>query len=212
MSDIPVEHQAAVNFIGADDDSMFQTDIGELPQFGERKRAARGILWIAENEHPRVRGNGFFHCGKVECAADAIIHMRHADELPVGMQGCGEKRRVDGGTGHYRIIRIAYCAAGNIDPCDQTGQPDNPFGPYLPVMFAVEHVQNSIDEIAGRLAVAEDAVLHAVVESLDDGWRGFEVHVRHPERDDVRALIFVPLEACGVPAFHRGVKIERRRG
>src|SRR5207249_3444472 len=54
--------------------------------------------------------------------------------------------------------------------------------------------------------VAEDTVLDPVAERADDRLGRLEIHVRHPERQDVRTVL-LPLGAVGSPAVDETIEV-----
>ncbi len=57
-------------------------------------------------------------------------------------------------------------------------------------------------------AIAEYAMLHPPVQGLQDGFGRWEIHVRHPHGDNVRASVPAPFQAVRVPPVHHLVEIE----
>ena len=55
--------------------------------------------------------------------------------------------------------------------------------------------------------VAVDAVVEALLQGGDDFGRGSEVHVGHPEWQDVSAFVFIPFEGAVASAIGAGVEI-----
>jgi len=54
--------------------------------------------------------------------------------------------------------------------------------------------------------VAEDAVLDPLAERADHGLGRLEIHVRHPERQDVGSVL-LPLGAVGAPAVDETIEV-----
>src|SRR5262249_40356028 len=54
--------------------------------------------------------------------------------------------------------------------------------------------------------VAVDPVLHALAQGADHGFGRLEVHVRHPERQDVGAVL-LPLGAVAAPAVGEAIEV-----
>ena len=61
-------------------------------------------------------------------------------------------------------------------------------------------------------AVAEDAVLHPLLQRLADRGRGLDLHIRHPQREQIGIaedfLEGIPLQGPGPLAFHAIVLTE----
>jgi hypothetical protein len=75
-------------------------------------------------------------------------------------------------------------------------------------VIALERCDDGRRQFLGRLGVAEDTVLDACAQRVDDRGRAAEIHVRHPQRDDVAVLVAVPLGAAGGAAVDRGFEVE----
>ncbi len=61
-----VEDEVAMDFIGDEGEVMALAEIGELLDFRRGKRAAEGVLRIAEEEQAGGRGDGAFHRVPIE--------------------------------------------------------------------------------------------------------------------------------------------------
>ena len=59
-----------------------------------------------------------------------------------------------------------------------------------------------------RFSIAEGLTCNAVLQGLDDGgWRG-EIHVRHPQWQDIAVGIAIPLDRVTVAKINRPIKVE----
>jgi len=74
-------------------------------------------------------------------------------------------------------------------------------------MCVLQHAHDGFKEVIRRQRVAEHSMLYVSVHSRNNCRRGFEVHIRHPQGDDVFAFVFVPLKARSIAAFYRGIKV-----
>src|SRR5688572_24125273 len=52
-------------------------------------------------------------------------------------------------------------------------------------------------------------MIHPAVEGFNDRGSGLEIHVRHPERQDVATGIFLPLLRVAAATIRDGIKVER---
>ena len=57
-----------------------------------------------------------------------------------------------------------------------------------------------------RLGIAEDAMVHALVQSFEDRGGGGEIHVGDPERIELRAAVV--FDTAGPAALDQGVEVE----
>ncbi len=126
---------------------------------------------------------------------------------------CGEGRgaeewRVGRGGGDDSIARVPHGAAGNVQTAYKARQPHDPLGFHCSrhVCRSSMHM-SSLKEVIRRQGVAEHSMGHVSVHRRNDSRRGLEVHIRHPQGDDVFAFVFVPLEARSIAAIYRGIEV-----
>ena len=74
-------------------------------------------------------------------------------------------------------------------------------------VLAIQVVEDGLNRSFVRNGVAEDAVVEPLLQSCDDLGRGGEIHIGHPEWQDVAALVFVPFEGAVASAIRAGVEI-----
>ena len=95
---------------------------------------------------------------------------------------------------------------GEVEAGDDAGDHQERLRRHAPAVALLQPVQEDLVELGLLHAVAEDAVLDALAQRADDGFRRAEVHVRHPERQHV-GRILVPLVALGPAAVDDVVEV-----
>lgn len=74
-------------------------------------------------------------------------------------------------------------------------------------MLAIKVVDYSLDGFFEGDRVAEDSVIESLLKGVDNLGGGGEIHVGHPEWEDVAALVFVPFEASVASSVGASVEI-----
>jgi len=207
-----VEDKPAMDLVGADNHLAVETDTGKPQKLITGEDASGGVLRVAEDEHPGPLGDRVLYAAEVKDIPGTVDRMGHRDKCSLREDRRDEKGRIGRDGGHYRVACFPYGSAGDVQPGHETRQPDDPLGFYHPCMHAFKHVQNSLKEVVGWEGVTEDTVLDVPVERGNNGRRGLEVHIRHPQGKDILPFVLVPLEACGIAALYRNTKIKGHIG
>ena len=92
---------------------------------------------------------------------------------------------VDGLLNEHRITVPCKSADGCCDSKDDAGRDDEIAPLDLPIVPCAEPVLKDVKVVVFDLCIAEDAVIGACLQCVNDGNGGAEVHVRDPERQDV---------------------------
>ncbi len=77
-------------------------------------------------------------------------------------------------------------------------------------MRTVEVVEHCLNRGLVRNGIAEDAVIEACLEALQDLGGGDEVHICNPEWENITAFVFIPLKASVAVAVWAGIEIVKR--
>jgi hypothetical protein len=159
--------------------------------------ASDRIVRMAEQEQACLRRDLRLHAREIPAPAAVGQAQRHLDQRPPGKLRRREERRIDrGGRNHTAFDR----PAGRVDAGDQPGKPHQPFGFNLPAVPTLQVAEDGIDQRRPRFAVAETALRDTPLERGNDGRRRGEIHVGHPQRQDVAPGILAPLERVATAA------------
>ena len=194
---LAVEDQVGVDLVRHQQGAVFDADLGHPAQVGGVPDDAQGVVGVAQQEDAALFGLGgkvveinvpmavflhqlVFHHGAVPC-------FHHVVEL-------GVDRRLD-----QDLVPVL---AEQLDDGRQAGHhaqaPAHEGGVGLPAVALDLPFLHGL-KVAGRAGgVAPDALLGFGLAGVDDGLGGAEIHVRHPQRDDIGgAKLFDPLVVLG---------------
>ena len=204
-----VEHEVAVNLVGADGELMLAHERGEAVELPAVEDARERVVRIAEQEHLGVRLRaGGLELGPVKRPAAALEHHLELQRVALGQHWRGHERRVDRRGGDDRLARLAGAADGGMDARHERAHERDPLGPDLPAMATTDVIDDGSEHGVALRGITVHAMRGAGLDGFDDGGRRLEVHVRDPTRDDVLIGILVPLGAVGPGAFRTAVEIE----
>src|SRR5207247_8630125 len=119
-----------------------------------------------------------------------------------------EQWRIEGDLQEHAVPGRGERPAGDVEARDDAGDQHHRVGLDAPAVELLETVGEEVVEgrALERVPVAEDAVLDALAEGADHGRGRREVHVGHPERDHVVAVL-PPLRALRVPPLDHPVEV-----
>ena len=73
---------------------------------------------------------------------------------------------------------------------------------------SVQMPLHRLHQTIGRMGIAENAMVDALMQSRNYNRRRTEIHIRHPERNNVAPLVFIPFfTTCGA-AINMCIKIK----
>ena len=128
------------------------------------------------------------------------------DQLAVGVVMNSDERRVNRGAGHHSLVGLAEGAGGQGEGRDQPAEMDDlsewNFGPASDLEIGKDGLVQAIVS----LGIAENPVIHATVQGLQDFRAGGEVHVRHPKRVQLRPAVI--LDVARASARNRRVEVK----
>ena len=209
--------QAGVDFVGADEQAVAQTEFGDALQLVAGVNAADRIVRVAEEQEARLRLDGRLEGVEVDFVALDIAVLARDQRRAM----CGARGIIGGaeeGPVVWRLDEDAFVSldvmANGVKPADHAGHNQDVFGRGVhAVKLAVACADRLLHPASGRKAashaVAEDAVSDALLQSLGDRRRRKEIHVRRPRGDDVR-VVAIPLGAVRAATVDNFVKVEGR--
>ena len=184
---------------------MAQADVVHAQQFFFRPNTSTWVVWVAEQEDG---------CLLVGALPFKVLPVNHIGWLVVN-DGClkrtfqyftpiiadaGEEAVVDGRRHQYSFSGHGQC----FDDCrhcwyDSRGILD-PFTLNLPVVTAVEPVDDAAVIALADDGIAEHTMFHSFLQCLCNLRQYLEVHVCHPQGNNVLYVCLVPFHAVGSPA------------
>ena len=136
--------------------------------------------------------------------------MIHGDQFRGGIPVDTEEWWIDRGAGHDGFAGLAECASGKGKGGDEAAEVDDLIDGDRGIPAIPQVGENRVIEALVSLGIAEDTVVDAVVERVEDRGRGGEIHVSHPEGIEFRtAIVF---DAAGSAARDQGVEVEIHAG
>jgi hypothetical protein len=126
------------------------------------------------------------------------------DEFEAGVAVNAEEGRIDGRTCEEGVSGIRKCPACEGEGGHKSAKMDEVISRDGYPVSLCEVVENGVDEAIMRHRIAEDAVIHPVVESLDHFRWGREIHVRNPEGLQLGSL--VPFQGAGSAPAGRDIE------
>src|SRR5699024_2865168 len=194
---LAVEDQVGVDLVRHQQGAVFDAQLGHPPQVGGVPDDAQGVVGVAQQEDAAL-----FHLGgkivKVDVPAAVLLHQLvfHHGAVP--------------GLDHVVKLRIDRRLDQDLVPVPAEQLDDGRHGGHhaqapahqgrvgLPAV-ALDFPFLHGFKVAGRAGgVAPDALLGFGLAGVDDGLGGAEVHIRHPQGDDVGgAELFDPLVVFG---------------
>ena len=111
------------------------------------------------------------------------------------MARCGEEGWVDRNGAEYLVSVVPDSPTGQIEASNQAWQPDKPLLIDAPAVFIFQVSDDSFCQSFQRPGIPKDSMVNPFLQGIDNWLRCAEVHVGHPERDDVPASIPLPFLA-----------------
>lgn len=165
-----VENQVAVDFVGDEDEVVGFAEAGEALDFLLGKNPAEWVLWVAEQKDSCGGRDGVFHGGPIELPTAIDLHMIDGDQLhPWSVAVDAEERRIDGRARHHGFAGLAKGAGGKRERRNEAAEVGDPLRiDVVRVATGLEVFEERGFEAGLRLGVAENPVIDAAVESVED--------------------------------------------
>ena len=179
--------ELAMNLVADDLDAVTQADVVHPLQFVARPDAARRVVGVAEQEEGGLRVGALgFEIGPVDFEAVVAGKPQHTfKRLAAVVADGGEEAVVVGREDEHPFARHRERLDGYRHGGDDTCGIENLFATDGPLVAALEPGDDSVVVVVADDGVAEDAVLSPFANSLLYGRCRTEVHVGHPQRDDI---------------------------
>ena len=200
-----------MDLVRDDDEVVARADLGEAGQFGALPEPAAGIVRRA------ARGR-LASAGVMAASRRSQSKTQRAPSRPssavckrgVHRPRARQERRVDRRARQHALAGGGQSPAGDAQAGHQPGQPDQVGLGDGPGELPLQAGKHHLDQLPRRLAVAEDPVSRPFPQRRQHRRRRGEVRVGHPQRNDVAALVPIPLDARGAATIDGPVEIEGR--
>ena len=176
--------QIRMDFIRNDQRAVCRTDFSHAAQFLRTPYAASGVVGIAQDEHAAAT-HGFLHVVEVHAVAAVFQNEGIVDDFPAVFPDDHGKGVVHRRLDHDFVPRFrkALDGAGNAG---NNARSEAYFrGVHLPPVASVHPVPDGFKESAGLDGISQDFVLATAADSFHDEGGRPEVHVRHPQGNQV---------------------------
>ncbi len=120
-----------------------------------------------------------------------------------------QKRVVNGRRNEHGTAGLRHGTGGQVESRDHAGYPDQPLLGNFPAVLAFEPAQERFHHVLRRARVPQHRVLETLRDGRPDEGRHGEVHVRHPEGQDVPSSVLVPFRARRVGAIDLHIELAR---
>ncbi|OQB80445.1 MAG: hypothetical protein BWX86_02963 [Verrucomicrobia bacterium ADurb.Bin122] len=199
-----------MDFIAAQHELVAQAKLGDARELVAPEDARDGVVRVAEEKEFGARGDGGFKRRPVDLPAvgGAVERERHGARDAAAVARRRHERRIDGSQAEHFVARLGKGLRGDVEADDETRQPDQPGRIDLPAVAACAIIHDGLGRGGDGARVAENPVCGALLDRLDDGGCGDEIHVGHPERQDVAAGVLLPFLRVGADARGRRVEIK----
>ena len=205
--------ELAMDLVGDDREAAAQANLREPLELVAPEDPAHRVVRVAEQEEPRAVADRRGERVDVDFVASVRPARQRrilAGEVHVG--GGAEDGRVHGRHEDEAVARRREHASGHVEARDHPGDDHHRFRGHAPAVALEQPVGEELVEL-GLLErdVAVDAVLHPLAQRADHGLGRLEVHVRHPERQDV-GTVLLPLGAVRAPAVDSTIEVVAHGG
>ena len=203
-----------MDLVGEDDDSARGAEAGQpLKGFPGPDNPGR-IVRITKDKHFAARVTNAFQLLKIHFIAAARDFLEGIpNHFPaVSLRGNPEGmvyRRLDDNL----VSGLCKIIDGQANSLYNTGNKGVPGAPGFPAMMHLDPVRNGGPEFLRHHGIAKEGMLQAGLEGIRNKGRGLEVHIGHPEGQEIfPAISFLEdavLQVPGAGAVYRLVKVVR---
>ena len=205
MRPVAVKDEVAVNVVRTDDQIVTPAEVGQIFEFVFPPGAADRVVGMAEQQEARLRRHCRFQLVEIPAPGAAGEHERYGRQHSSRQAGRRQEGRIHGRGREHAAVNST---TRRVEPGNQPWQPHQPVRGNLPIIMTLQILERDVDETRPGLAIAEDAVIHALLQRGDYGGRCGKVHVGDPQRQNIARAILVPLERITTTTFDRSLKVE----
>ena len=192
---MPRHDELAVYLVGDDLHVVAQADVVHAFQLLSLPHAPGGIVGIAKQEHRCLRVGAFpLKVVKVHAVGVALPHEFILYGRAAAIGDAGKEAVVYRGLYQHLLPREGESLEGSRRGGNDARGIEYPIAVYGPLMTTAKPVDDGLIIALRHLRVAEDALVHALAQSLGDVGQSLEIHIRHPQWDGL--WMNIPLHAA----------------
>ena len=184
---MPVERHVAVDLVRDDHDAAAVADRGQPAQRLLRPDDARGIVRVGEEQQPAVVVQKGFELLEVHFVAVARAPQRVADHAASHLFGDQPEGVVDGRLDDHLVARTGKCQHCHADTLDDAGNEAHPRRIGTPAVAGFDPRGDLRPVVVGQLRIAQHGMVEPPPECVEDEIGRCEVHVRHPQGQQLLA-------------------------
>jgi hypothetical protein len=140
-----VEHQAAVDLVGADDEVVALGELGDAGELVAVEHAADRVVRVAQHEQPRAVGEGGLGGGPVPAPAPAVMDEGRGEQALPEVGRRVQEGRVHRGGGEHAVAGLADRPHRHVEAGDHARQPHQPVGLDVPAVVAGDAGLHGLD-------------------------------------------------------------------
>ena len=203
-----IQNEVAVDFIGNEQEVVFDDKRGEAIKLLPSPHAGDGVVRITQVEHFGLGCNGGSQGIPVDDPAAVGESPRGAHGAAFEVTTGGEEGGIDGGEGEVVVACFGEGESGEIEAADHAGEPDDPVVFDSPTIVGGEVFTDGVESRRHRTSVAKDALFDAGVQGGDDGGGCLKIHIGHPHGEDIATGILLPFLSVGFLTSRRSGEVE----
>ena len=205
-------NQVAVDFVGADDQIVAQAEISDAFQFLLRVDTPDRVMRVTEQKELRLRRDSGFERVEVDLVVENAVAERRSERCglreSVIVQRHFEEGRINRRLHENRRPRRADRATDRVQAKDQTRHEDDLIAGSVHVMTHAQPLDQQSAQFRAVELIAENAVIDALVERLDDRLRRQKIHIGDPQRNDFIRVLRPLFTVVLVTPVNEGVEID----
>src|SRR5690625_2673676 len=139
-----VENQIAMNLVRTNNDVPIEAKLRQSLQLVFAKNPSSRIVRMTKHEKPRLRRHRFLHRLPINPPITILTNKRHRNQRPLHPPRRTQKRRISRRRRHHRIPFSPDRATSDMNPGNETGQPDDPLRIDFPAISRLAHRHHAL--------------------------------------------------------------------
>ena len=184
---MPEDGHVAMNLVADDEDVVAVAEVGQPDQRLTAPADARRVVGIAEDEHAALVIGHLLEVVEVHLIRAVVLAQRVVNHLAAVALGYEAEGMI-----HRRLDDDLLVGAGEdiddqADTFDDAGDERQPLALDAPLMVHVNPVDDARPQLLRHHGVAEERMLHALLQGVGDEGRRLKIHIGHPQGQQVVA-------------------------
>ena len=187
--------------------------VGHALQLFASPSASRGIVRVAEQQHA-VGGIGAERLQRVKInligeivVVERLLNQRRLHHPAAVVSDRREETVIDRRHHYHAVARRGKSLDNGRQRGHHPGRVDHLRGTDVPAVAPGKPLSESAVIARAHMRVAEHAMIHPAAQRVGDAGSRAEIHVGHPERDEVAAMLRVPFVRTRAAAVYDFIKI-----